>query len=62
VRIERLRIANPTTKKTYIGIKEGGEEAVLWHSRGKRPPPVKEEDRAIVTRIVAREQGKRETS
>ena len=49
---------------TYIGIKEGGEEAVLCHSRGKRPPPVKEEDRAIVTRMLqeSKERGKRRRS
>jgi hypothetical protein len=52
-----------TTKElVYIGIEEG--KAVLSHSKGKRPPTVKEKDKAIVTRMSeeSKKRGKRRRS
>ena len=51
-----------TKELTYIGVKEG--KAVLSHSKGKRPPTVKEEYKAIVTRMLeeSKERGKRRRS
>ena len=51
-----------TKELTYIGIRNG--KAVLCHSKGKRPPVVKEEDKGIVTRMLqeSKERGKRRRS
>jgi len=51
-----------TKELTYVGIREG--KAVLCHSKGKRPPVVKEEDKGIVTRMLqeSKERGKRRRS
>jgi len=51
-----------TKELTYVGIREG--KAVLCHSKGKRPPVVKEEDKGTVTRMLqeSKERGKRRRS